>query len=138
MRQGVYFFELNLESEGLMGKNNFAKVSNFVKSWVDKETIPSYSPSIIHKIRKLLNDFDGQWLQIYIGKSKNVYKRISEHIDLSAEKKTYAMKLKYRTNLSGMEFRISIIEINVKNYDIIVLYIERSLRNKYNPLIGKQ
>jgi hypothetical protein len=37
------------------------------------------------------------------------------------------MKLKHRPNLYGLEFRVSTIKFDVKNYDFIVPHIERSL-----------
>lgn len=137
-RQGVYLFELNVDNASLEGLKRSTKVKNFAKNWAHKKNDSFFSPSVIKKRLKMRKDFDEQWLPIYIGKSKNVYKRISEHIDLLPTKNTYAMKLKHRINLYGLEFRISIIEVNVKNYDFIVPHIERSLREKYNPLIGKQ
>jgi hypothetical protein len=86
----------------------------------------------------LRNEYDEQWLPLYIGKNKDIYKRIIEHIDLSPEKNTYAMKLRHRINTHGLEFRVTTLEFEVTNYDFIIPHIERSLREKYNPLIGKQ
>lgn len=137
-KQGVYLFELNLDSPNLVGTKRKAKIINFAEDWSNKKHAPLFSSSVIKKRLQLRANFNEQWLPLYIGKNKNVYKRIVEHIDLSATKNTYAMKLKERTNLHGLEFRVSIIEIEVQNYDFIVPHVERSLREVYNPLIGKQ
>ncbi|SHM55246.1 hypothetical protein SAMN05444484_1078 [Flavobacterium chilense] len=48
------------------------------------------------------------------------------------------MKLRHRTNLHGLEFRVTTLEIDVLNYDFIVPHIECSLRKEYHPIIGKQ
>lgn len=137
-QQGVYFFELNLDNPILVGEKNGTKIKNFAKGWAKKKNDSFFSSSVIKKRLKLRNEFNEQWLPIYIGKNKDVYKRIIEHIDLSPKKNTYAMKLRHRENLHGLEFRVSIIAFDVKNYDFIIPHIERSLRDKYNPIIGKQ
>ena len=43
-----------------------------------------------------------------------------------------------RENLKNDNFRLSAININVENYDAIVPKIEWQLRERINPLIGKQ
>jgi hypothetical protein len=48
------------------------------------------------------------------------------------------MKLKARENLYCSIFRVSWIPLNVKNYDMIAPAIEVALRNRFNPIIGKQ
>lgn len=137
-KQGIYLFELNLESANLTGTKRETKIKNFAEDWSNKKTTPLFSSGVIKKRLELRANFNEQWLPLYVGKNKDVYKRIIEHIDLSSIKSTYAMKLKERTNLHGLEFRVSIIEIDVNNYDFIVPHIERSLRDIYHPLIGKQ
>ena len=75
---------------------------------------------------------------IYIGKSKNISKRVYEHIFLELNKKTFAMKLFARENLIDEIFRLSAIRIEIKNYDAIIPIVESELRNRFNPLIGRQ
>lgn len=137
-QQGVYLFELNLDSPKLVGKKRETRIKNFAEEWSKKKNDSFFSSSVIKKRLKLHEKYDEQWLPLYIGKNKDIYKRIVEHIDLPADKNTYAMKLKNRPNIDGLEFRVSVIEFNVKNYDFIVPHVERSMREKYNPLIGKQ
>lgn len=136
--QGVYLFELNLENESLIGKKRFTQVNNFATNWATKKNDSFFSSSVIKKRLKMRKGFDEQWLPLYIGKSKDLHKSIKEHIELSPEKNTYAMKLKHRINLHGLEFRVSMIELDVQNYDFIIPHIERTLRDVYHPLIGKQ
>ena len=137
-QKGVYLFELNLESELLNGSKRFTKIKNFANEWSKKNQNSFFSSSVIKKRLEAKVNFNEQWLPLYIGKSKDIDKRIKEHIHLSPNKNTYSMKLKHRTNLEGLEFRVSIIEINVENYDFIVPHIERILRDVYCPIIGKQ
>ncbi|MUV04599.1 hypothetical protein GN157_12855 [Flavobacterium rakeshii] len=137
-KKGVYLFELNLDSDRLSGKKRETKIKNFAEDWSKKKHDSFFSSSVIKKRLSMYEKFDKQWLPLYIGKNKDIYKRILEHINLSTDKNTYAMKLKHRKNLHGLQFRVSVIEIDVINYDFIVPHIERILREKYHPLIGKQ
>lgn len=137
-QKGVYLFELNLDNPYLIGTKRATKIKNFAEAWSKKKNDSFFSSSVIKKRLKLRRDFNEQWLPLYIGKSQDLYSRIKEHIDLSTNKNTYAMKLRHRTNLYGLEFRVSTIEINIVNYNFIVPHIEHSLREEYNPLIGKQ
>lgn len=137
-QKGVYLFELNLDTPNLTGTKRATKIKNFAEAWSKKKNDSFFSSSVIKKRLQLRSNFDKQWLPLYIGKNKDIYSRIKEHIDLCPTKNTYAMKLRHRANLHGLEFRVTAIEIDVLNYDFIVPHIERSLREIYHPLIGKQ
>ena len=137
-KQGIYLFELNLDSPGFIEKKRPTRIKNFAESWAKRKNDSFFSSSVIKKRLKVREDFDEQWLPIYIGKNKDIYKRIIEHIEMSPSKNTYAMKLKHRTNLHGLQFRVSTIELDVKNYNFIIPHIESSLREEYHPIIGKQ
>ena len=137
-KQGVYLFELNLDSPVFMEKKRPTRIKNFAESWAKKKNDSFFSSSVIKKRLKTHENFDKEWLPLYIGKSKDLYKRISEHIELSSTSNTYAMKLKHRQNLEGVEFRFTTLEFDVDNYDFIIPYVERSLREEYHPLVGKQ
>jgi hypothetical protein len=137
-QKGIYLFELNLDSPNLIGKERATRIKNFAEAWSQKKNDSFFSSSVIKKRLQLRSDYNEQWLPLYIGKNKDIYCRIKEHIDLCPTKNTYAMKLRHRTNLHGLEFRVTTIEIDVLNYDFIVPHIERSLREIYHPLIGKQ
>lgn len=136
--EGLYFFEVDLDSEGLNGKKRKTKLNNFIKDWGKKTNDSFFSSSVIKSKIKHYEKFNQKWLPLYIGKHKNVYKRIIEHIELPPTSQTYAMKLRHRKNLDNLTFRISILKINVANYDFIVPYLERTLREKYKPIVGKQ
>ncbi|RXP54516.1 GIY-YIG nuclease family protein [Lutibacter sp. HS1-25] len=81
---------------------------------------------------------DDNWIPIYIGKSKNVGKRITQHLFLENDKPTYALKLESKKFLNNEKFRVKTIKLEVENYDQIVPVIENELRNRINPIIGKQ
>lgn len=79
-----------------------------------------------------------EWMPLYLGKSKDVAKRVLEHINLPLEKTTFALKLKARQALADSEFRLHALEVKVDNYNVIVPLLETYLRNRFHPLIGKQ
>ena len=43
-----------------------------------------------------------------------------------------------KTTIIGAKFRVSTLELNVKNYDFIVPHKEHTLREKQKPIVGKQ
>jgi hypothetical protein len=78
------------------------------------------------------------WIPLYIGKSKNISQRIKEHIELKLDRPTNAMKLRERTNIYRQVYRVSTIEINVNNYDLIMPQFENILRDRINPILGRK
>jgi hypothetical protein len=48
------------------------------------------------------------------------------------------LKLRARTNIYGKLFRVSTIEVDVKNWREILLILEKELREKINPILGRQ
>ncbi|WP_334125462.1 hypothetical protein [Empedobacter brevis] len=137
-KKGIYFFEINLENLYPKVVKKKTKVADFIKDWAKKKNDSFFSSSVVKKRSNLYKDFDEEWLPLYIGKSKKINSRIIEHIDLSPNKNTYAMKLRHRSSLIGATYRVSVIELDVINYDFIAPHIERTLREKYKPIVGKQ
>ncbi|NEU09779.1 hypothetical protein GZH53_15740 [Flavihumibacter sp. R14] len=128
---GVYLFEIKV----VVSTNIIAWMTDFTNLW--RDVTFSWVPGIKNvrvKSHKELKD----WMPIYIGKSKRVASRVNDHLLKSSAATTFAMKLKERTNLYGNTFRISWIPMDVRNYNMIVPAIESALRNRYNPIIGRQ
>jgi hypothetical protein len=129
---GIYLFEVFIEK-----KDKEDWVSDFVKKWEDDLFKRHWTPNTKKKRLKQQQDAK-EWMPIYLGKCRNVGKRINEHFTLDLYKQTTAMKLLARENLHGYKFRISTIKIDVFTYDWIVPIAERELRNRYNPILGRQ
>ncbi len=131
---GIYLIEIKNDNEF----NSFESwIENFKIKWHDEKYLKKFVPNVKEKrifAHKELND----WIPIYIGKSKNIGGRVFEHIYKELEKTTFALKLLARENLYNETFRLSTICINVKNYDVIVPEIEKEMRNRINPILGKQ
>lgn len=131
-KKGLYFFEL---------KNNHPDIlpstwhTNFESIWKNEEV--TWYPGL-KKRRLYAHEKFNTWIPFYIGKSLTVGGRIHEHIYQPPHKTTFSMKLNARTNLIGEVFKVSWIELDVINYHMIAPTLELHLRNRLNPVIGKQ
>jgi len=112
-------------------------VNDFKFRWEDKEYLRKFTPNFKLKRIKAHNELR-EWIPLYIGKSKNIKSRLHGHIYKDLSKTTFAMKLLARENMKKEIFKISVITLDLKNYDAIIPVIENNLRNRINPLIGKQ
>ena len=132
--QGLYLFEVKIDRK----HSNFQKwLDDFKSKWEDPKYLKSSTPSFKKKRINSHSELK-DWIPLYLGKSKNIKTRLKSHIFKELNKPTYAMKLLARENLRNQIFRLSIIRLDVKNYDTILPLIESQLRNRINPLIGKQ
>ena len=139
---GIYCFWIKLEN--WINNNDFdwdKLIVEFCDDWEKPtESIKCY-PKVNNKnLPKMLKEFSNEeWIPLYIGKSKNINQRVTQHVNLEAHKKTYALKLKSRKNcLKGVELEVTTIpfEVSEKSYFVISL-IEQLIRNSYHPIIGK-
>lgn len=138
-KKGLYLFEIKI-AESIEEVDLEKFLENIVDLWNDETNKIINSPAIIKKrIKERKTSTDNIWLPLYIGKSQELKSRIIQHIFSPASEKTYAMKLNQRTNLNNFTFRVRTINLDyITNYDFIVPYLESHLREKYNPIIGKQ
>lgn len=133
-KSGIYLIEIKNNGNW----QNFSEwIEDFKKKWEDERYKKKSVPNIIQKRIKTHKELQ-DWIPLYIGKSKNIFSRFSDHIFKELDKTRSALKLKERENLKGEIYKLSIIHIPNKNYDFIVPFIERQLRDKINPIIGKQ
>lgn len=136
--KGLYLFEVKLD-DTIKGVKIASKINDFVTKYQRFSNRHTYSAKIINKrVMEAQRKHTKEWLPIYIGKCKDVYKRILEHISMPTNKRTYAMKLLSRENLYGLHFRVSVIEMDIENYDLVMGFLEKELREIYNPIIGRQ
>jgi len=76
----------------------------------------------------------------YLGKSEKVGSRIDQHLYLAPGKRTYALKLAHRsTLLLGIDFQINWLPLaTTRDSYFLVSRVESLLRDRLNPIIGKQ
>ncbi len=79
-------------------------------------------------------------IPFYLGKAEKVAKRIKDHFNLEATNTTYALKLNARAeSLKGIKFKVAWLPFDVSDDEyFVVSKIESLLRDKLNPIIGKQ
>lgn len=112
-------------------------IETFRLEWEHADFKKKFTPNL-KKMRIARHNQLLEWMPLYIGKSKNVGARVLEHINLGLDKTTFALKLKARPTMAKRMFRLHTLELRVSNYDLVVPTLEAALRNRFNPLIGKQ
>lgn len=131
---GIYFIEIKNESDF----DTFpAWIDYFRPEW-EHEDYKKHFVSNLRKVRINQHAELKEWVPMYIGKSKQIGSRIHQHIYKELGKPTFALKLKARNNMRDKIFRLSTIKISNENYDWVMPVIEKTLRNKLNPIIGRQ
>lgn len=132
---GVYLIEM--KNSGKF--SSFPEwIQDFQPSWEHEDYKRKFVPNLKKKrIGKHPSELR-EWIPLYIGKSKNVGKRILEHLYLKLNRNTFALKLYERQYLHLEYFKVSTIKIDVKNYDQIMPIVEKTLRDRINPIIGRQ
>ena len=131
---GLYRIDILTEGNGCDYKT---WIELFSKEWKHENYLKKFTPN--PKIKRIkCHDKLQEWMPLYLGKSKNVAHRVSSHIHLDLEIKTFALKLKARQNMDLTKLRLHSINLEVKNYDLIAPRLESALRNRINPILGKQ
>jgi len=131
---GLYLIEIKND---LKHSNFLDWVANFKETW---ENARYKGGSVSNLIKKRISRHSelNEWIPLYIGKSKKIGVRISEHLYKPLEKGTFAMKLKARGDLINEVFRLSVINFPLENYDWVAPVFEKTLRDRINPIIGRQ
>lgn len=132
---GIYFIEILNNSKNKLFTDWY---SEFEKKWNSEEIKNAKVPKPIKKQISVHQICVDDWTLLYIGKSKNIGKRVNEHITHKLEAQTYSMKIKQRNLLNKDTFRVKFIKIETENYSEVMPIIENKLRNKFNPIIGKK
>lgn len=134
---GIYFFEIK-------PKESFNLIE-FQKNWkINTDDCPKYCPNLIKGTRD--NIKIGEWNPFYIGKSEKLSDRINQHrYETNRISKTSGLKLNHRKKLiESADFRISFFEFqNLQKSDkhiiqFVITNLEKSLRTKLKPWVGKQ
>lgn len=131
---GLYLFEIAKDKDVSFE----SWVKEFEPLWGDEKYKKYFVPNIKKRRTKEHRNTTSEWIPLYIGKHKCVGKRILDHIKIELKKNQTALKLLERKNLYKRNFRVSIIKIDVQNYDIIVPIAEKIQREKIHPIVGRQ
>jgi len=135
--QGVYLIELHT-SDTHQDLDSWFEA--FHAHWDHPRFKDKFTPSTKKK-RIAAHKSLLEWMPLYIGKSKKIGARIWEHINLDLDAKTFALKLRQRPELELGKLRLSTInfaKLGIENYDLIAPALEQAMRDRLNPLVGKQ
>jgi hypothetical protein len=132
---GLYFLEVWSSPYGAEKLEDW--FSKFKAAWDQEQFKKCFVPSC-QKGRIAKHTAVHEWMPLYIRKSEEVGKRVWEHLNLEAEKRTFALKLKARNRLQGNRYRLSVLRLDVVNYPVLAPKIEAALRRKHLPLVGRQ
>lgn len=133
---GVYLIEIG-NSKVFSNFSDWAK--DFEIKWYGEDD--SFKWQFTPNPKKMRINFHSElhdWIPLYIGKSKNIKSRMNDHFFKKLKQKTFALKFLERKNLYNSTIRISTIKIKVENYNMIMPIIESELRNRINPILGRQ
>ncbi len=132
--QGLYLIEIKNDLKHHIFKE---WAEEFCIRWMDPQYIRKWV-SNPKKMRLSKHSELKDWIPLYIGKSKKIKDRIHEHIHLKLDQPTTGLKLKVRDNMQNEIFKLSFINIPTQNYDWVMPKLEKILRDRINPIIGRQ
>lgn len=112
-------------------------ITELRQEWEQEQYKRKFTPNFKLKRMKKHSTLQ-EWMPLYLGKSKHVGKRVREHVQLPLDATTFALKLRARPEMDRREFRLHVLPVPVVNYDFLVPALESALRDRFNPLIGKQ
>ncbi|WP_392471388.1 hypothetical protein ACF3OC_08375 [Sphingobacterium cellulitidis] len=130
---GIYMISIHTDNSDVQ-----VWIKNFKLLWEIEEYKWKFVPNTKKKrINMHLGTMD--YLQLYLGKSQSIFHRVRQHIEAAIDKNTFALKLKMRENIQHVEYKLQYIPLPPsKHYEYICSRAEFYLRNKFNPIIGKQ
>ncbi|WP_427913961.1 hypothetical protein ACPWT1_03100 [Ramlibacter sp. MMS24-I3-19] len=130
---GIYFIEV------------WAGRKSTLQDWLtefqaafDREEFKQWFVPSCQKGRIRRHEVLQEWMPLYLGKAKKIGKRLWEHLYLEKQHRTFALKLQARELLAPYRYRLSVLPLEVRNYDVIAPRLEAALRRKHLPLVGRQ
>lgn len=135
---GIYFIEAKFPFSTERDLIDFGKIWGMAKGKEVVSDCPRFYKGRVKPNLPLLKN--SEYVPFYLGKQQDVQERLSLHLSDAIDSTTYGLKLKARREiLKNIAFRFSWVTFNttVSNYFCVEL-IEAAVREKLNPIIGKQ
>jgi hypothetical protein len=135
---GLYYLEAKFPFRTYAELDAFGTQWGKVKAMGVPPGLPRYYVGRAKKQKKRIAA--GDFVPFYLGKEMNVQSRLSGHMDGKLEASTYALKLKERAEIfQHIDLRFSFVEIPVEERAYFCLaLLEKALRDRFNPIIGRQ
>ncbi|MGS2760988.1 hypothetical protein [Sinomicrobium sp. M5D2P9] len=135
-KKGIYIFEIKRDNS--LGFDEWiTEFKNKFRGGKDKRYLHQWTPNIVENRLENIRKKNEEWVPLYVGKAKNLGKRLETHIFSELGRPPFALKLIGRGNLNEELFRIKYFKIDVINYDLIAAYLEKTIRKNISPLSGK-
>ncbi|NVI84058.1 hypothetical protein [Janthinobacterium sp. BJB401] len=135
---GLYYLEAKFPFSRYTELEDFGDRWGRIRAKDVPPAMPRYYPqrAKMHK-EKLTN---GEYLPFYLGKRLDIKDRLKGHIIGGGESKTYSLKLQSRPEIiKGIDFRFGFLPIPVHEHGYFcVALLEHAIRDRINPIIGKQ
>jgi len=135
---GIYYLEARFSFRSYDNLLAFGEKWGAAKARDLPKSLPRFYVGRARMQKKLLAQ--GEFIPFYLGKEMNVQGRLTGHLDGELDTSTYALKLRSRAGLlSEVDLRFSFVEIPVQEpaYFCVGL-LEKALRNRLHPIIGRQ
>lgn len=132
-KKGLYLFEIL--TSNIENKADYMKW--FEATWGSSDYRSENTPNAKKK-RVRFHKIIPMWLPLYLGKAQDLRGRVNQHVFLDIKKPTTALKLLSRKNMHGQTFRVSTIQLDIKNWQMISPIFESVLRERINPILGRQ
>jgi hypothetical protein len=131
---GAYLIEIRVDCKRF--KTIEAWVTFFKANWDNDTPGMHFTPGI--KARRVAKHKRLRaWMPFYLGIRKTfVADRVKQHINLRPKANTGGLKLKSRKKVKLSDFRLSTIELRLREYDAIMPKLERALQDSLNPIAG--
>ena len=142
---GLYYFEVKFKDNFEQFTNNKSLIDKIAVDWKNgcSGKCPQINKERMHT-RDIKSYKNSNWIPFYLGKSKELDNRLEEHLT-GAEKEegTYKLNLQHNKNelFKNAKYRAKIIEVKElkeDKYYWVLTRIESELREKLNPICGKQ
>lgn len=137
-KPGIYFIEAKFQFTTEEELKRFGETWGYANGTNLVSNCPRFYKSRVKSNLSALRN--SEYIPFYLGKQQNVKARLDLHLNGHLESTTYGLKLKSRhESLKKCSLRASWVTFNstASNYFCVEL-IESALREKLNPLIGKQ
>lgn len=149
---GIYLFEIKRDTD----QKYEEWIEDFTKRFRGLEDnekcfLHKFTPNVINKRKNKHKAEEGhqevEWIPLYLGKSMNIRKRVLVHVFSELGKPPFALKLNSRLNdennlvFSNETFRLKVLRLEnleEKTYNSVGSYLEKILREKISPIVGKQ
>jgi hypothetical protein len=135
---GLYYLEAKFPFNTAEELEEFGEKWGRIRAKNVPRAMPRYYPNKAKNHKRPI--VAGEYIPFYLGKRLDLKKRLTEHIMGEEDSGTYSLKLRSRPDIiKGVEFQFGFLSIPVhRDGYFCVELLEHAIRDRINPIIGKQ